>query len=162
MEQQMEDDETGFQNFNVDEFCDGDDDDNDGPENVENEEETNNEPNETNEASQATEVVMNVGTKKIKITKAKLHPLISRDLFVEGVKKMEQMNIPAVRFQKKCRQKREQCGLHDDLYKFMQSMGDNYDEVSNKIKSANDNEKANSLINCRSRRHNLAKQLRNI
>jgi hypothetical protein len=39
---------------------------------------------------------MEVGKKKITITKAKMHPLISKDLFVAGNKKKNKMKIPEV------------------------------------------------------------------
>jgi hypothetical protein len=65
-----------------------------------------------------------------------MHHLISKDLFVEGNKKMVEMDIPRVRYQKKCRMHREQVGLHDDLNTFMKSMGEDYDEVSTQIEKA--------------------------
>jgi hypothetical protein len=92
----------------------------------------NNDPKE-NDA----EVMMDVGgAKKIKVTKAKMNALIFKDLFVEGKKKMISMNIPEIRFEQKCRQRREQVGLHTDLYTFMKSMGDNNASVPNQIKKA--------------------------
>ena len=102
------------------------------------------------------------GAKKIKVTKAKMNALIFKDLFVEGKKKMISMNIPEIRFEQKCRQRREQVGLHTDLYTFMKSMGDNNASVPNQIKKANEKEKAAHLLNHVSHRHSLARELYNL
>jgi hypothetical protein len=92
------------------------------------------------------EIIMEVGNKKIKVSKAKVHPLISKDLFMEGEKKVIKMNIPVVRYEKKCRIRREHVGLHDNFNTFMKSMGEDYDEVLTEIKKAIEQEKAFNLI----------------
>jgi hypothetical protein len=54
---------------------------------------------------------------------------------------MEKMNITSVRYEGKCRETREQKGLHMDLYNYIKSMGDDYGEILIKCKEAKLNEK---------------------
>ena len=74
--------------------------------------------------------------RKIKrVTRCMLHPLISSDVFTVGREKMRQKDLPALQLRRRKRQQREQKALHDNLYVFLQGLGNDFNDVLTKLDS---------------------------
>ena len=109
-------------------------------------------------ASSETPRTITIGTgsnsrKVLRVVRRHLHELASKDAFLAGEIKMRDKDIPALRKRRHVRQKREHTALHEDLYKFLQQLGNDFHGVMSNI------DRMHSLP--MKHRHTMAAELRN-
>ena len=73
----------------------------------------------------AIDVNNGIGAKTKNIKKVKVHESATVDILTKGIEKMKSKNLPAVRYRKNCRLRREQAALRDCIYKNMIDTNDN-------------------------------------
>ena len=86
------------------------------------------------------------------------------DTMATGQAKMQGMDLVNVRLHAKCRDRREQRALQDDLYNFLTNMGGDIDEVMRDVGNVatTKNTAANTATNEPQYHRELAKQLYNL
>ena len=73
----------------------------------------------------AIDVNNGIGSKSKTIQKVKIHESAAVDILIKGIEKVKSKKLPAVRYRKNCRLKREQVALRDCIYENMINTNDN-------------------------------------
>lgn len=82
------------------------------------------------------EVQLGKSKKKLRVSKVPMSKFADTDTYQTGHKKLKSQDLPAVRRRRKRRQVRERKALHDNLFEFQMSIGDDFQSVRDSLRRA--------------------------